>query len=411
MATFTTQNVRQLYVANAYSSNASVAGAYAGLLSVDGGKAFHLKFTNVDGLPYLSDKITLANIRKIKAIAYTPKVLRQDKITISAPVVGQEYIIGVTFRSWGSGSQENTYYKHIGAYKAVTGNTATTIVDKMVELGTKNFSREPGRLLTFAKESTNILVITEVAQDWQLGTSQGHNLDYVLSIKPIVDSGAETIAWASIATTYGKPGNGTYQQAADLEYFYMGEKGDQYGMVGFPYIMPVKYLVQQGVNYNILDIAYFATYEGHSVQAAEKQLIVLCKVDSGAIAQLITDINTLAGATIVNVIADVIPGITTDPAAAIAFDDTIAEATDTATITISGVGLEGNILLAVAGDAFSLSAYSVSKADAEAEGGKEITVTFTAPVSVGEYVGTLVIKHGDIVKTIALTGESIVDPG
>lgn len=402
MAIFTTKNVRQLYVANRYSSNASAAGAFVGLLSVDGGTAFNLKFTNVDGVQYLSDKVTVANIRMIKAIPYASKVLRQDKVTISAPVVGQTYILGVNFRSWGSGSQENQEYKHIGAYTAVTGDTATTIVDKMVELGTKNFSRNPTQLLTFAKESTNILVVTEVAQPWDLGKAEGRNLDYVLRVAPITVSGVETHGWATIATTYGKPGMGTYPQAADLEYFYMGEKGDKYGMMGYPYNFPVKYLVEGGANYNIVEIAYFATYEGDSVQAAEKQLTILCKKGSGVLAQIISAINSFKSG-LINVVADAIPGIITDPVSAIEFANTATNATATQTLTITGVELEGNILLAVSGDDFSLSAYSVTKEDAEADGGKAVTVTF-APGSTGEKVGNIVIKHGDFISVISLTG-------
>lgn len=52
---------------------------------------------------------------------------------------------------------------------------------------------------------------------------------------------------------------------------------------------------------------------------------------------------------------------------------------------------------------FSLDAYSVTPVDAEAEGGKNITITF-APTSAGEKVATLVIKCGDIIHTVAITG-------
>lgn len=402
MAIYTVKNVRQLYVANRYSANASAAGAFVGALSVDGGKAFHLKFTNVDGIQFLSDKITIDNIRMIKAIPYAPKVLRQDKVTISAPVVGQTYILGVNFRSWGSGSQENTYYKHIGAYTAVTGDTAETIVDKMIDLGTKNFSREPGKSLSFAKEGNNILVINEVEQEWFLGKAEGRNLDYVLKVAPIVVSGVETHTWATIATTFGKPGLGTYRQAADMEYFYMGEKGDQYGMVGYPYDFPVKYLVEGGVNYNIVEIAYFATYEGDSVQAAEKQLTILCKKGSGVMAEIISAINAIKPG-LINVVADAIPGIITTPVSNIAFANTVSGATSTQTLNIKGVELSGNVLLAVSGDDFSLSAYSVSKTDAEANDGTNITVTF-APTTIGAKTGNIVVKHGDFVKVITLTG-------
>lgn len=307
MATFTTRNVKHVYVANGAAAQATTPGYFTGALSVDNGSAFHLLFTNAEGKVVKTDKIAFDKIRSIKVSPYTPRVLRVDKLTVSAPVVGQEYMIRIIFRNWGSGSAENQYVKHVGAYKAVTGNTAETIVDNLVALGTLNFSREAGSYLTFAKEAvTKKLVITEVAQPWALGKVQGRPLDYTIQLAPIVDNGVEVYNWATIATTGGTPGNGTYQQAADLEYFFMAERGDKYGLVGYPYNIDVRYLVEQGANYHMLDIAYFETQEGEGVQASEKQILILAKVNTATIVAITTAINALKANT-VTPIADPVP--------------------------------------------------------------------------------------------------------
>ncbi len=403
MAMYSSKNVRQLYVANKYSSAATAPGAYVGTVSVDGGKAFHLKFTNVDGIPMVTDKITIDNIRHIKASAYTPKVYREDKVTIGTPVVGQEYIIAVNFRNWGSGSAENTYYKHIGAYKAKTGDTNVTIVDKFVELGNANFARETYPYLSFAKESgTNKLVITEQPHPWALGKMEGHLLHYDFKVLPITSSGVESNDWATFATTYGKPGVGTYEQAADLEYFYMGERADKAGYANWPLDFPTKYLVEQGANYNIIDIAYFAQGDSHSVQAAEKQLLLLCKADTGVVSEIIDDLNGIK-ANLINVIADAVPGIITTPVSTLAFDDTAANATDTAVINVKGVELTEDITVLISGAEFSTDLYTVDKDDAMATAGDDITITF-APTTAGEKVGTIVLQSGTFSKTITLGG-------
>ena len=291
MAMFTMRTVRQFYVANVHDATGATPGAYVGTLVADG--LLHLKFTNVDGVPMLSDGIPLDKIRHAVSVPYSAKVLRQDKITIATPVVGQEYVLGVHFRSWISGSPESTYFKHIGAYRAKTGDTAVTIVDKLVELGTKNFAREAGRYLTFAKEAvTNKLVITEVAQPWYLGRAQGRNLDYYFIASPIIDNGVE-VSWASFETTQGKPGVGTGQQVADMEYFYIGEKGDMHGYNNWPMNFPMKYLANPSLNYNTIDLAFYNTYDLDSVQAAEKQLTIVCPVNTGVAAKIITDINAV----------------------------------------------------------------------------------------------------------------------
>lgn len=87
----------------------------------------------------------------------------------------------------------------------------------------------------------------------------------------------------------------------------------------------------------------------------------------------------------------------------VACDNTVVNATSTKTVVISGANLSGNVELAVQGAGFTLSAYTVTKADAEAAGGKEITVTF-APLAAQAYSGKIVAVGGGASLTINLTG-------
>lgn len=94
--------------------------------------------------------------------------------------------------------------------------------------------------------------------------------------------------------------------------------------------------------------------------------------------------------------------LVSDPEA-VACDNTVVNATSTKTVTISGENLTGNVDLAVQGAGFALSAYTITKADAEAEGGKEITITF-APTEAKAYAGKIVAVGGGASLTINLTG-------
>ena len=89
--------------------------------------------------------------------------------------------------------------------------------------------------------------------------------------------------------------------------------------------------------------------------------------------------------------------------ASVACDNTVANATSTKTVVISGENLSGNVELAVQGAGFTLSAYTITKAEAEAAGGKEITVTF-APLAAQAYAGKIVAVGGGASLTINLTG-------
>ena len=61
---------------------------------------------------------------------------------------------------------------------------------------------------------------------------------------------------------------------ADYEYFYMGERGDQYRMVNWPDYIPTKYLVDPTLEYGYDTVAIHYAYTGanHSVQKSEKDI-------------------------------------------------------------------------------------------------------------------------------------------
>ena len=71
-----------------------------------------------------------------------------------------------------------------------------------------------------------------------------------------------------------------------MEYFYLGNRGDVYRNVGYPYTFDTKYLVDSVANYSTIDIAYFKT-EPHNGGAVKSEcvLTILCKETETANAQ------------------------------------------------------------------------------------------------------------------------------
>lgn len=407
MSMFSTHNVKQVIVANSTDATGVAVGAFVKVLAEPGNTGFYIMYTNASGQTVKSDKISFDKIRSIKALTYVPKTYRVDKLSIVAGdiVAGQDYIIRILFRDWGSGSPENQQFKHVGAYKAKTGDDAADIVDALVALGTSNFAREDFPSLSFAKEAvTNKLVITEQPQPWVLGKKQGRNLNYVIQLLPITKSAEAVYDWATFETTMATAGRGDGHMAADLEYFGLGERGDIYRQVGFPYTWDNKYLVDSTKNYNILQVHFYETQEGEGSQAQEKELVVLCKDETGVIVDITTAINAVKASTVV-AITDAAPTIIvdTDP---IAFGNITEDTTDTLTVNISGTNLPGAIDIALAGVGYTSDIYSVSKAAAEGVGGKDIVITF-APTAVAAYAGKLLLMSGDISMSVNITGAGV----
>ena len=302
MAVFSTNSVRQLFVAN--TSGTGGVGQYSGAVkTVD--NELYLKFTNALGQTTISPRIPISKIKSTSSKAYAAKVLRSDTITINTAVVGQTYNIRIVFRNWGSGSPENQYFKYTGTYKCKAGDTTTTIATELTALAVKNFSREPVGLLTITSSGA-VITITEIAQPWVRGKQQGRPLNYYFQFVPIIDStGSENVSWGTVTSiAKGYAGRGTYQLSADQEYFYLGERGDKYRNVGYPYTFDTTYLVDSSKLYDTIDITYSSADSGAvGVENDLRVVTILCaNGTSSAIAKLIaSDVNAATGGTTIPV--------------------------------------------------------------------------------------------------------------
>ena len=81
---------------------------------------------------------------------------------------------------------------------------------------------------------------------------------------------------------------------ADFEYFYMGERGDQYRMKTWPDYVPTEYMVDPSHEYDVVSIHFAYTGSNHAVQKSEKDITLLVDTTSGVKSDLITAIETAA---------------------------------------------------------------------------------------------------------------------
>lgn len=340
MATFSTNQVRQLYVATALKSPNVIASDTAGSIAVKSDTAkshLYFEYMGAGGMTR-SDLIDIKNILYAKAtdaddLAYDLakyKLTLDDTVNGGEPVVAQDYILRIAFRNYPGLSEEDQYFKY-GMVHAVTGMTASDFYKTLALSLVKNFSREEQGLLKFyletggtdagtvagtptevtkdTKESSLTgtytgIVIEEAPQDWILGVMEQTPVNFTIQPDLIIDNGDERI-WGvvkKVASTNSIPDG---HKIADLEYFCMGERGDIYRMVGFPYVIRTKYLVDPDIKYNVIDIHYAYVGPNESVQKSEKDItIVVPKVGannqaSNALANsIISAINTATGLTI-----------------------------------------------------------------------------------------------------------------
>ena len=332
MATFSTNQVRQLYVAKALKTPRVLATDIAGSIAVKSDAAKNHMYFEYKGADNLmrSDLIDVKNILYAKATDADDMAHELRAVTVTldsevnaAPVAGQDYILRIAFKQYVGMSDEDQYFKY-GMVHAYAGMTASDFYKKLALSLAKNFSREIVPLVKFiltdsgdeavpvdatTKESSltgtyKALVIDEVEQPWRLGIMEQTPVYFEVQPVPVTVNGDERI-WGKVEETdpAGTIANG--KKIADLEYFCMGERGDMYRGIGYPNNIPTTYLVDPTVKYNVIDIHYAYVGSNESVQKSEKTItLVVPKVGATNSASnklandIIKAINTATGLSI-----------------------------------------------------------------------------------------------------------------
>lgn len=348
MDIFTVNQVNQVYVVNgataevvSLSKSADIDKAKVGSIGVGttpDGESVYFKHVGVAGINRtdLIDKnkiaygtVTYANAmeRKLKAIKVT---INSEALKSSKPLVGQDYILRLKFAQVSCPSVDNQYWK-FGAVHVTTGMTASDFYKKMAISLVRSMNREVVKLVSIwlgntevtanTKESDltgsyNSLTIKEVEQDWILGLKQQHPLNFSVEPSTVKNEGVE-LFWADVIDSYGQKTTGGVEpvktvettnvpdaagvvkngkKMADYEYFYMGERGDQYRMVGYPNYIPTKYLVDPSKEYDTIGIHFSYIGDNHSVQKSEKDVTFI--VDPTLTSTLVTAIEAATGKTL-----------------------------------------------------------------------------------------------------------------
>ena len=316
MATFSTNQVRQLYVANALETPHLSAINAVGSISVRTNKdKSHLYFEYMGaGGMTRSDLIDIKNIISVKTTLAddlaTPlssyKLTLDPTINEGNPVAGQDYILRIAFRNYIGLSEEDQYFKY-GMVHTYVGMTASDFYKTLALSLVKNFSREEEGLLKFyletggadadtvagtptevtkdTKESTLTgtytgIVIEEAPQEWILGVMEQTPVNFTLQPDTITASGDDRI-WGivkQVASTSSIPDG---HKIADLEYFCMGERGDMYRMMGFPHVIRTKYLVDPEKEYDVIDLHYSYVGSNESIQKSEKDITIVVPTTGG----------------------------------------------------------------------------------------------------------------------------------
>ena len=325
MATFSTNQARQIYVAKKvnetiYDAQGVLKGAAGDIKCVAKPDYIYFDYVGPE-TPLRSDLIkkdlimsaTLTHGNNIQ------KFLNEYEVTITNnPVAGQEYILRIDMLGYASLGIENTYQKY-GFVKATKNMTKAQFYAKLAKSLAGNFAREPYPVYEFivtdgttpvtVTANTDLdtltgnytkLIIREVSGYWHVGTDEDMPQLANIFTDRILNEGVEEL-WGEVKTITNtvdeegdpvinlKPRKDTvYRQLADLEYFLMGERADKYRLVGWPKVIYTDYMIDKigltpeqflgtkdtdGVG--IIDIHYSYVGSNESVQKSEKDICII----------------------------------------------------------------------------------------------------------------------------------------
>ena len=280
--------VRQLYVANALATGKNkldnVGDLFIGSTLDTIQKEVYFQVKGPDTV-LKSDYIPVKNITSAKAIKATAMEtpMKQVQVTLDSsvnsgkPIAGQDYILRINLRQFYGMSDQDQYFKD-AAVHAVKDMSAAEFYAAMEKALNQCFSREVGAdtksnpYLKFSSTASG-LTIEELPQSWHLGTETQERV-YFDVVPTTVYDGVDDLIWGKVAeqTAITKVGNG--KKLADLEYFLLGERGDQYRKIGWPNDIETVGMIDPTKTYDVLEIHYAFTDTGVNSYRTEKDITI-----------------------------------------------------------------------------------------------------------------------------------------
>lgn len=329
MAAFSVHQVRQLYVANAYKENLAALNNAGDITVVktNEGDAMYFQYMGALLDKMRSDLIKVDNITNLTATKAEDIATKLKGYTLTLdpavnggqPVAGQDYILRLAFREFIGMSEADQYFKY-GMVHVFSGLSASDFYKEMALSLAKNISKDTTTLVdiylydgsTSTKVEANTkkssltgtytaIRFVEAVQPWNLGTMPQAVIPFEVQPVNVTVDGDQRI-WGKVESYDPQVSLPEGQLIADLEYFCMGERGDQYRNMGWPNVIPTKYLVDPSKKYDVLNIHYFYTGDGISVQKSEKDIQIVVprpgETDYTNINALITAIKAIVPAEI-----------------------------------------------------------------------------------------------------------------
>lgn len=275
MTNFSTNQVMQFYALDGLKTVTAEVKPYGFE------KACKVLFTKGDD-KYTSDKIENVMWGKVT----TKEALKGELVNITVDfagdvVVGEDYVVRVSYPEIGGAGVEAWTTKTAVAHAGKDATKETVILDLKKQLIDVLGIDDVLAVGDSDKKGIKILPNTTVLR-YERGIRPIAVPEFRVIVNQITEDG-ELVDWAvltddkQLPTTKTASPIATGYKVADMEYFAMGERADEYRMVGYPDYVKTDYVVEPTADYNML-VVHFA-YKGANTDShkSEKDFIVAAK--------------------------------------------------------------------------------------------------------------------------------------
>lgn len=260
MTNFSTNQVMQFYVASSSDVDFIKKIPGRGITMTVGGKRTDI-----------IENILWGKLTKASALA-TP--LKQTVVAFAAGetvIPGERYVVRVSYPEI-LGAGVESWTTQTAMYVAKEGDAAVTVYTALVAQLAKVL---PEYLETKVADGVAVFPNVNTAA-YKRGIKPVIIPEFTVSTSQVVKKGEES-TWATITDSKSATSiNGSFK-LADMEYFALGERGDEYRQMGWPdvvYTADYKINPSDSANYDVLVVHYGFKGDNANSHLAEKDLII-----------------------------------------------------------------------------------------------------------------------------------------
>ena len=221
-----TSQVRQLYVVTGLANDVPTTEGNIQVKATAGNKELYFLHKGKGGLVH-SDLIPVKLIRSLTQTPYAAMntKLKSKTITITGtPVLGQTYSIKLNFRNYiGMGDEDNTV--RVGTFTVKSASTTAAQLAAGLKAALE-LNTDLAKLCAVTVAS-NVITVSEVEQDWELGKMPVAIVPFEIILGTIVENGVAHNEWGTVAAGATTTASDAIKKLADLEWFCMGDRASQ----------------------------------------------------------------------------------------------------------------------------------------------------------------------------------------